>query len=112
MVAMLVMAIVAPLAAMIIQLAISRSREYAADAGGGRLCGHPLDLAHALRKLQRGAEALPISGGTPATASLLIVNPFRGGLTGLFSTHPPMEERIKRGADLLDPTQIASTQPS
>jgi heat shock protein HtpX len=96
MIAMLVLAIVAPLAAMVIQLAISRSREYAADDGGGRLCGQPLALAHALRKLQQRTEAIPMSSGTPATASLFIVNPFRGGMSRLFSTHPPMEERIHR----------------
>ena len=93
----LVLAIVAPLAAMLIQMAISRSREYAADAGGGKLCGRPLALASALRKLHQAAARTPMSVGTPATASLFIVNPFgRGGMSRLFSTHPPVAERIRR----------------
>ena len=90
------LAIIAPIAAMIIQMAISRSREYAADESGGRLCGKPLALANALRKLHAGVNAYPMTGGNPSTASLFIVNPFRGGMSGLFSTHPPMEERIRR----------------
>jgi heat shock protein HtpX len=95
--AALVLAIVAPLAAMMIQMAISRSREYAADAGGGKLCGRPLALAGALRKLHKAAALTPMSVGTPATASLFIVNPFGGGgVARLFSTHPPVEERIRR----------------
>lgn len=95
--AALALAIVAPLAAMMIQMAISRSREYAADAGGGKLCGSPLALASALRKLHKGAALTPMSVGTPATASLFIVNPFGGGgVAKLFSTHPPVAERIRR----------------
>jgi heat shock protein HtpX len=90
------LAIIAPIAAMIIQMAISRSREYAADESGGRLCGKPLALANALRKLHAGINAYPMTGGNPSTASLFIVNPFRGGVSGLFSTHPPMEERVRR----------------
>jgi heat shock protein HtpX len=93
---MIAMAILAPFAAMIIQLAISRSREYAADAAGARLCRKPLSLAHALGKLENAVKMIPMQGGNPSTAHLFIVNPFRGGLMGLFSTHPPMEERIRR----------------
>jgi heat shock protein HtpX len=92
----LVLAILAPIAALLIQLAISRSREYAADAGGGRLCEHPLALASALRKLTQATKVNPMAGGSPATSSLFIVNPFRGGVAGLFSTHPPMEKRIEK----------------
>lgn len=92
----LVMMIVGPIAAMLIQMAISRSREYAADAGGARFSGNPLKLAAALRKLQMASQRLPMEA-TPATAHMFIVNPLSGGrLLGLFSTHPPMEERIKR----------------
>lgn len=100
MVGMLFMAILAPIAAMVIQLAISRSREYAADDLGARMCGKPLSLASALNRLQHGAAALPINGGSPSTAHLFIVNPFRGGMASLFSTHPPMEERIRRLQEL------------
>jgi heat shock protein HtpX len=95
-IAMLVMAFVAPFAAMILQLAISRSREYLADRVGGEICGRPLALASALRKLEMAAEAHPMHA-TPATAHLFIVNPLRGGgLMALFSTHPPMAERVAR----------------
>jgi heat shock protein HtpX len=95
-VAAIVMMIVAPIAAMLIQMAISRSREYAADEGGARLHGNPHALANALRKLQTGAQAIPMHA-TPATSHMMIVNPFSGGvLMKLFSTHPPLEERIAR----------------
>lgn len=89
-------AIVAPIAAVIIQLAISRSREYAADEGGARICGNPLWLASALRRLERAAHVVP-THAQPATAHLFIVNPLRGGgIFSWFSTHPPVEERIAR----------------
>jgi len=97
---MLIMAILAPIAAMLIQLAISRSREYAADEAGARLCGKPLSLANALSQLQKGAKMIPMTGGNPSTAHLFIVNPFHGGIASLFSTHPPMEERIRRLQEL------------
>lgn len=96
----LLMAILAPIAAMLIQMAISRSREYAADESGARMCGKPLALANALNKLTTGVAIHPMTGGNPSTAHLFIVNPFKGGIAGLFSTHPPMEERIKRLQDL------------
>jgi heat shock protein HtpX len=96
MLGMIAMAILAPIAAMIVQLAISRSREYAADAAGAQLSQKPLSLAHALGKLESAVKQIPMQGGNPSTAHLFIVNPFRGGLLGLFSTHPPMEERIRR----------------
>jgi heat shock protein HtpX len=92
----LFMAILAPLAAALIQLAISRSREYAADESGAHMCGKPLALASALSKLQRGVAVLPMAHGNASTAHLFIVNPFKGGFASLFSTHPPMEERIRR----------------
>jgi heat shock protein HtpX len=88
----------APIGATLVQLGISRSREYLADETGARLTGDPLALASALAKLQRSAEVVP-SETSPATASLFIVNPFGGALAGLarlFSTHPPAEERIQR----------------
>lgn len=93
----LAMAIIAPIAAMLIQLAVSRSREYLADESGARMCGHPLSLANALRKLESGSRMLPMQDARPATAHLFIVNPLTAsGLMQLFSTHPPMEERIAR----------------
>src|SRR5579864_9772758 len=89
---LLVMAILAPLAATMIQLAISRTREYQADASGARLSHHPEYLANALRKLESANERLPMDAG-PATAHLFIVNPLSAeGLSRLFSTHPPIEE--------------------
>jgi heat shock protein HtpX len=92
----LAMIILAPIAAALIQMAISRSREYEADASGARICGNPLWLASALRKLDAGSKRVPLDAN-PATAHMFIVNPLRGGgITGLFSTHPPMEERIAR----------------
>ncbi len=92
----LLMMILAPLAAGIIQMAISRSREYIADETGAQICGHPLWLASALGKLQRGAEAIPMNA-EQATAHMFIVSPFFGsGISNLFSTHPPIENRIER----------------
>lgn len=92
----LVAAIVAPLAATLVQLAISRSREYAADATGARLAGSPYGLADALEKLAYAAERIPAEM-TPATAHLFIVNPLSGrSFATLFSTHPPIEERVQR----------------
>jgi heat shock protein HtpX len=92
----ILMVIVAPIAAMLIQMAISRSREYAADAAGAKMSGKALGLASALDKLHRGAAQIPMQGGSPSTAHMFIVNPFKGGLMSLFSTHPPAEERIRR----------------
>jgi len=95
--ALLVAAIVAPLAAMLIQLAISRSREYMADASGARFAGDPRYLANALRKLAAANEARPLRQASPQTAHMFIVNPLKGGgWQSLFSTHPPMAERIRR----------------
>lgn len=94
---LLVMAIVAPIAALLIQLAVSRSREFHADEGGARLTGNPLPLASALRKLEAGCRRIPMLEASPTTAHLFIVNPLRGGgIAKLFSTHPPLEERIER----------------
>ena len=98
MVELLLMAFLAPLAATMIQLAISRTREYQADASGARLTHHPLYLAGALRKLEAANERMPMDAG-PATAHLFIVNPLTGQqgiMSKLFSTHPPLEERIRR----------------
>ena len=93
----LVMAIVAPIAAMLIQMAVSRSREYLADETGARICGRPVALANALRKLHNASHVIPMQSAQPATAHMFIVNPLSGGsLMSLFSTHPPMEERIAR----------------
>jgi heat shock protein HtpX len=92
----ILMMILAPIAAAIIQMAISRSREYIADETGARLCDHPLWLAGALDKLRRGVEDVPMQADQ-ATAHMFIVQPFfGGGLASLFSTHPPIEERIAR----------------
>jgi heat shock protein HtpX len=91
------MLILAPFAAFLIQMMVSRSREYAADASGARLAGHPMGLASALRKLQAAAGRIPLQGAEPSTAHLFIVNPLSGrSLMGLFSTHPPLEDRIER----------------
>jgi heat shock protein HtpX len=93
--AMLAMMIVAPLAAMLIQAAISRSREFAADAGGAAIAGTPYGLADALRKIDAVSKRVPLDAN-PATAHMFIVKPFSGaGLMSLFSTHPPTEARIQ-----------------
>jgi heat shock protein HtpX len=94
--ASMVMIILAPIAAMIIQMAISRTREYAADEYGGRLCGRPMSLANALLKLERGNQMIP-SHANPATAHMYIVSPLHGGgLASLFSTHPATADRVAR----------------
>ena len=93
--------ILAAFAAMLIQLAISRSREYLADDGGAHLTGNPLFLAGALQKLHAGVARAPMNDANPSTAPLFIVNPFTArGVLSLFSTHPPIEERIKRLEDM------------
>jgi heat shock protein HtpX len=95
----LLVLIVAPIAAMLIQLAISRGREYEADHGGAQVSGDPRALAYALAKIDRYAKGLPLPPAEthPATAQMMIVNPLHsGGIAGLFRTHPPTEERIRR----------------
>jgi|SRR5208282_4492146 len=93
---LIVIGVLAPIAASMIQLAISRTREYQADASGARLTHNPLYLANALRKLESANERMPLNA-SPATAHLFIVNPLSGqGIARLFSTHPPIEERIRR----------------
>ena len=93
---LLVMVVVAPLAAMLIQMAVSRSREYQADATGAHISHSPHDLASALEKIAVASGRVPLAAG-PATAHLWIVNPLRGSwIANLFSTHPPVEERIRR----------------
>lgn len=92
-----VVAITAPIAAMLVQLAISRNREYKADYEGAKLIGRPMHLARALEKLESANKRDPIRFGNPASSNMFIVNPFRGGgLAAIFMTHPPMAERIKR----------------
>jgi heat shock protein HtpX len=94
----LLMLILAPIAAMIIQMAISRSREYAADEGGAEIAGNADALADALLRLHEGAERVPMQAN-PSTAHMFIVNPFAGrmrGIASLFATHPPVEERVRR----------------
>ena len=94
--ALILTAILAPIAAMIIQMAVSRSREYAADAGGAAIAGQPYGLARALEKLETYSKRLPMPA-TQATAHMFIVQPFTGrGLANLFSTHPPIPERVRR----------------
>jgi heat shock protein HtpX len=96
MISSILMIILAPIAAALIQMAISRSREYEADATGARISGNPLALASALKKLQLGTQRIPMDAN-PATAHMFIVNPLRGrGFVNLFSTHPPLEDRIAR----------------
>jgi heat shock protein HtpX len=98
---LLVMIIFAPIAALLIQMAISRSREYLADESGARTIGDGMPLANALNKLEKGNRAQPLRHGSPATSSLFIVNPFTAsGFVTLFSTHPPTQERIKRLTEL------------
>lgn len=89
------MMILAPIMAMIIQMAISRAREFSADAGGAQILGDPLPLASALEKLEWAAGRVPMDA-RPATSHLYIVNPMMGGLAGLFRTHPPTEQRIAK----------------
>jgi heat shock protein HtpX len=93
----LLMVILAPLAAGLIQMAISRSREYDADAASAKYTGSPDGLIAGLRKLEQGVERVPMNDASPATAHMFILNPFRnGGMTRLFSTHPSTEDRIAR----------------
>ena len=96
MIGALAMIVLAPIAAMIIQLSISRQREYLADATGAQILGAPDPLADALESLERGAEAIPMEVN-PSAEPLYIVNPLRGGgVAGLFATHPPIQERVRR----------------
>lgn len=93
----LVALIVAPILASLIQMAISRSREFLADETGARLTGQPLALASALKKIEGWKQRIPMTAGSPATAHLFIINPFSGqGMANLFSTHPPTRERVRR----------------
>jgi len=92
----LAMMIAAPFAGMIIRMAISRVREFAADKGGAEISGKPLSLASALLKLEGGVHQFPLRSGRPSDSHLFIINPFFGGLQKLFSTHPSTKERVKR----------------
>jgi heat shock protein HtpX len=93
-IALFAMMLLAPIAAMLIQMAISRSREYAADAGGAEIAGHPMGLVNALRKIESGSKAVPLDAN-PATAHMFIIQPFsRAAFASLFSSHPPTEKRI------------------
>jgi heat shock protein HtpX len=93
----LIMMIVAPIAAMLVQMAISRTREFDADKGGAQIAGSPMGLASALLKLEKGSQLVPMTDARPATAHMFIVNPLTGGgLMKLFSTHPPISERVAR----------------
>ncbi|OYV67350.1 MAG: protease HtpX, partial [Deltaproteobacteria bacterium 21-66-5] len=95
----LIVMILAPIAAMLIQMAISRAREFEADRGGAEISGDPHALADALEKMERYAKGLPLKAAEehPATAQIMIINPLSGsGMQSLFSTHPPVEKRIER----------------
>jgi heat shock protein HtpX len=93
----LVLLILSPILAMLIQMAISRSREFAADKGSAEFTGNPLGLASALQKISRGNQIKPVYHSNPTTAHMFIINPLHGGgISKLFSTHPSTEERIKR----------------
>jgi heat shock protein HtpX len=93
----IVMMIVAPIAAMLVQMAISRTREFEADKGGAQIAGNPFGLVNALQKLEQGAQVVPMHDAKPATAHMFIVNPLTGGgIMKLFSTHPPIADRVKR----------------
>lgn len=97
----ILLAVTAPIAALLVQLAISRAREYKADAAGAAIAGDPLSLARALRRLEAAARGVPLHAN-PAHSHLFIVNPLRGGwVAGLFATHPPMDERVRRLERLL-----------
>jgi len=105
--------ILAPLAAMLVQMAISRTREYAADRAGAEICGHPLWLASALQKLENGATRIdnPTAEDNPATAHLFIVNPLHArAVDGLFSTHPNMQNRIRRLREMAGAPQGGALQ--
>jgi heat shock protein HtpX len=93
---LLLVAVTAPIAVLLLRSAISRNREYKADETGAQFIGKPWALANALEKLERGVDRHPIRSGSPATSHLFIVNPFKGGFAGLFSTHPPTGERVRR----------------
>ncbi len=93
---LLAMAILAPIGAMLVQMAVSRSREYQADASGARFCGRPESLARALEKIAGASRRIPLEA-TPATAHMFILSPLSGkGMVSLFSTHPPVEKRVER----------------
>jgi heat shock protein HtpX len=105
MIGTLAIMILAPLAAMLVQTAISRTREYAADRGGAAICGHPIWLASALRKIEQvaGGVVNPTAERNPASAHLFIINPLRmGGVDNLFRTHPPTEDRVRRLRELAE----------
>ena len=108
---LIAMSIIAPMAAMIVQMAISRSREYLADATGARFAGHPEGLAKALEKLGAYSKRLPMDAN-PSTAHMFIVNPLSGkSMMSLFSTHPPLEERVARLRGVRPPTQGNKIKP-
>lgn len=115
MVGTLLMVFLAPVAAMLVQMAISRTREYAADRLGAEICGHPEWLASALRLIDRQARGMrnQHAEANPASAHLFIINPLRpGGLSGLFRTHPPTAERVRRLAEMAgDRQQARTTKP-
>jgi heat shock protein HtpX len=93
---LIVMAVLAPIGAMLVQMAVSRSREYQADASGARFCGRPESLARALEKIALASSRIPLDA-SPATAHMFILSPLSGrGMMSLFSTHPPVEKRVER----------------
>lgn len=101
----ILMLVGAPLAAMAIRMLISRTREYAADAGGAEISGQPLALANALNKLHHGVKRFPLENQNPAHSHMFIMNPFFGGMKKMFATHPPVEERIAKLEELANTRQ-------
>jgi heat shock protein HtpX len=95
-IALLLTLFLAPLAAVLVKMAVSRTREFAADHTGAETTGRPMSLASALQKLEQGKAAIPMTNANEATAHQFIVNPLHGGLAGLFSTHPRTEDRVAR----------------
>jgi len=111
---MLAIMILAPIAAMLVQMAISRTREYSADRGGAAICGHPLWLARALQKIEQLARGVvnPAAERNPASAHLFIINPLHmGGVDNLFRTHPSTQDRVRRLREMSGAATAGAADP-